>query len=162
MPCQPDEVTPTEHFYRRLLALSSCDHLQPLLDDALRLIVEITAARLVYIEIYEADDHPNEAAFWRAHQCSSTDAATIRDSISRGIIGNALAEGRTTRTSSALNDERFKDLGSVRRNEIEAVLCAPVGIEFPVGAIYLQGRPGTGSFSEADEERVEGRVPIVV
>jgi len=74
----------------------------------------------------------------------------IRASVSRGIVAQAIGEGRTLETASAQGDPRFKDLASVRRNEIEAVLCAPVGTRPPIGVVYLQGRVRPGPFSAVD------------
>ena len=66
--------------------------------------------------------------FWRGFRCTDRDVASIRASISRGIIARAIGEGRTIETPSARLDARFSDLGSVRQNAIQAVLCAPVGV----------------------------------
>jgi Nif-specific regulatory protein len=42
---------------------------------------------------------------------------------------------------------------SVQGAKIEAVLCAPIGTDPPLGALYLEGRGAGGSFDEADCER---------
>jgi transcriptional regulator with GAF, ATPase, and Fis domain len=70
--------------------------------------------------------------------------------VSRGIIAEAIASEGAVVTPSALLDPRFRDLGSVRRSRIEAVLCAPIGSAPPVGVLYLQGRTRAGMFSEED------------
>jgi hypothetical protein len=132
-------------FYRRLLDLGGQEAIEPLLEEALGLIVEVTGARQAYLELY-ADDE-GRPAFWRGHACSDAELDAIRSSISRGIIARAISGGQTIETSSALTDERFADLGSVRRNEIQAVLCAPVGVRPPIGVIYLQGRTERDSAS---------------
>ena len=112
--------------------------IEPLLDQALVLIVEVTGARMGYLELYsEEADKPR---FWKGYHCSDHDVEAIRKSISRGIIGRAISEGVTIETPSAQADARFADLGSVRQHEIQAVLCAPVGIEPPIGVIYLPGK----------------------
>jgi Nif-specific regulatory protein len=141
-------------FYRRLLDLGGVDELEPLLDDALHLIVECTAAERAYLELFD-DERAGGGAYWRGYGCSDADVDAIRASISRGIIARAIAEGRTIETPSALADERFADLKSVRRHSIEAVLCAPVGTAPPVGVVYLQGRRGASGFGGDDRERVE-------
>src|SRR5262249_15024497 len=73
----------------------------------------------------------------------------------RGIIARAMGEGRTIETPSATLDARFSELLSVRQNAIQAVLCAPVGVQPPIGVIYLQGRRRPGMFTDTDRERAE-------
>ncbi len=140
-------------FYRRLLDLGGQNEIEPLLEQALALIVEVTGASLGYIELY-ADD-PGAPRFWKGYRCSTDDLSAIRASISRGIIARAIGEGRTIETPSASLDERFADLGSVRQHDIQAVLCAPVGVGPPIGVIYLQGRTRPGTFVPSDRERAE-------
>ena len=140
-------------FYRRLLDLGGQEQIEPLLDQALALIVEVTGAVTGYLELY--DDAPGTPRFWKGHGVSEQDVASIRASISRGIIARAITEGRTIETPSASLDERFQDLGSVRQHAIQAVLCAPVGVQPPIGVIYLQGRSRPGMFTPTDRERAE-------
>lgn len=140
-------------FYRRLLDLGGKDEIEPLLDEALALIVEVTGASTAYLELY--DDEANRPRFWKGYRCTDRDVASIRASISRGIIARAIGEGRTIETPSASLDARFSELGSVRQNLIQAVLCAPVGVQPPIGVIYLQGRTRPGSFTTIDRERAE-------
>lgn len=140
-------------FYRRLLDLGSQEEIEPLLDQALDLIVETTGASTGYLELY--DDDGGEPRYWKGTGCSDEDIDAIRASISRGIIASAISEGRTVDTPSATSDPRFENLGSVRRHEIESVLCAPVGTRPPIGVIYLQARKKPGQFTIADRERAE-------
>jgi len=147
-----DGVSQERDFYRRLLDLGGERELEPLLEQALALIVDVTGAKAGYLELY--DDDSNLPRFSKGHQVSEADLETIRSSISRGIISRAISEGRTIETPSALGDERFQDLGSVRQHEIQQVLCVPVG-EPPLGVVYLQGRTRTGPFSAGDREHAE-------
>jgi Nif-specific regulatory protein len=124
-----------------------------LLDQALALIVEVTEATMAYIELY--DDDSTQPRYWKGYGLSDRDVASIRSSISRGIIARAIGEGRTIETPSAAQDQRFSDLGSVRQHAIQAVLCAPVGRAPTIGVIYLQGRTGPGMFAAIDRERAE-------
>lgn len=143
----------TGEFYKRLLDLGAKDELEPLLEDALALIAEVTGAALAYLEL--SGDDSSEPRFWRGRGLSALDVQSIRQSISRGIIGRAISEGKTVETPSATDDARFADLGSVRQHEIRAVLCAPIGVAPPIGVIYLQGRTRTGGFGPDDREHVE-------
>ena len=151
-PSDADALASERDFYRRLLDLGGQHELEPLLEQALALIVEVTGARTGYLELYSEESKPR---FWKAYHCSDRDLEAIRTSISRGIIARAISEGVTIETPSAQADERFADLGSVRQHEIQAVLCAPVGIEPPIGVIYLQGRTKPGIFETIDRERAE-------
>jgi Nif-specific regulatory protein len=140
-------------FFRRLLDLGGQNELEPLLDEALALIIEVTGANTAYLELYSDDDAT--ARYWRGHRLSDRDVASIRASISGGIIARAISEGRTIETPSATDDARFSDLGSVRQHEIQAVLCVPVGTAPPIGVVYLQGRTKPGPFTAIDREHSE-------
>jgi Nif-specific regulatory protein len=147
-----DSLANERDFYRRLLDLGLEQLIEPLLDQALALIVEVTGARTAYLELYdESSDRPR---FWKGVHVNESDIASIRAQISRGIIARALSEGRTLETASAKADVRFQDLGSVRQHDIEAVLCAPVGVP-PIGVVYLQGRTRLGPFTAQDRDRAE-------
>jgi Nif-specific regulatory protein len=138
-------------FYRRLLDLGAQREIEPLLDEALALIVDVTAATTAYLEVYDED---TDQRFWRGHRLDVNDVEAIRTSISRGIIARSIAVGRTVDTPSAQGVDRFADLGSVQRNEIGAVLCAPIGAP-PIGVVYLQDRTRPGSFEDRDREHAE-------
>jgi len=152
-PPREESLASERDFYRRLLDLGSQSELVPLLDQALALIVEVTGATTGYLELY--DDDAAQPRFWRGYRLTDRDIASIRASISRGIIASAISEGRTIETPSASVDERFSDLSSVRQHAIQAVLCAPVGTTPPIGVIYLQGRTKPGPFTAVDRERAE-------
>jgi Nif-specific regulatory protein len=113
------------------------------------LVVEVTGARRGYIELSGAREGGDSPLFWMARGCSDDDVAEIRRAFSRGVIAEAIATGRTIVTASALQDPRFRDRGSVRKNRIEAVLCAPIGAP-PLGVLYLQDRGSPGPFAEDD------------
>ncbi len=149
-----DGLASERDFYRRLLDLGTKQEIEPLLDDALALVVEVTGATTGYLELYD-DAGLAKPRFWRGYRLSDQDIESIRASISRGIIARSIAEGRTIETPSASLDSRFSELGSVRQHEIQAVLCAPVGVDPPIGVIYLQGRSKPGMFAPIDRERAE-------
>jgi Nif-specific regulatory protein len=66
-----------------------------------------------------------------------------------------MATGRTVSTAAAFLDPRFLGRESVRSKRIEAVLCAPVGGDAPIGVVYLQGRPEPGPFGAEAQALVE-------
>jgi Nif-specific regulatory protein len=134
--------------YRRLLDLGRQEQIEPFLREALALIVEIGEARQGYLELH--DDEQQSPRWWMAHGIPTAELEGVRAAISGGIIAEAIATGQTILTPSALLDPRFCERDSVRLGQIEAVLCAPVGEDPPIGVLYLQGRPQSGVFSEED------------
>lgn len=157
-----EQIERERDLFQQLLELGTQDEVNPFLEQALSLIVAMTGARRGYIEITgEEGASPRPASgaeaprFWMARGCSDTEVEEIREAFSRGIIGEALATGKTIITSSAQEDPRFRDRGSVRRNRIEAVLCAPIGASPPLGVLYLQDREPSVPFSEEDRGRAE-------
>lgn len=141
--------------YRKLLDLGINNEIEPFLEEALALIVEIAGARRGYLEIRDDSAGASGTPFWMAHGCAEEDIAGVRAEISRGVIAQAVTSGRTIVTSSALTDPRFRDRGSVRANRIEAVLCAPIGADPPLGVLYLQDREQPGPFRDEDRTHVE-------
>jgi Nif-specific regulatory protein len=140
--------------YRRLLELGQQRSLEPLLREALALIVEVIGARQGYLELL--DDEANSGPrWWIGHGFTPEAIDAVQALTSRGIIAMALATGRTIVTSSALADPRFQKRESVVRGCIEAVLCAPIGDDPPRGVVYLQGAEKGGTFTEEDRERAE-------
>jgi GAF domain-containing protein len=141
--------------YRRLLELDVQRELGPLLREALALIVDVTGARLGYLEVqarHAGSDGPRWSA---AHGMTEEEIADARAVMSRGIIAEALVTGQTIVTPSALLDPRFLERASVQLANIEAVLCAPIGREQPVGVLYLQSSKRRGPFSEDDRATAE-------
>ncbi len=139
--------------YQRLLELGEVDDLGPFLEEALALVVEVTGSAQGYLEVRDVTG--GDDAFSLARGCSEDEVEAIRARISRGIIAEAMATGRTILTHSALLDERFRARESVRSGRIEAVLCAPLGRDAALGVVYLEGRSGGGQFSEEDRELAE-------
>jgi len=138
--------------YRRLLTLGERTEFAPFLEEALGLVVDVTGAEQAVIEIYGKESNTEDGGRWLARGCTDAEASEIRAAISRGIVARTLATGQTVKTASALLDPRFRDRASVHRGRIEAVLCAPIGVEAPLGVLYLQG---VGPFRDEDRELVE-------
>jgi Nif-specific regulatory protein len=140
--------------YRRLLELNQQTDLQPFLEEALALVVDITQARQGYLELYD-DREAHGVGWWIAHGFSEREIDKVRRNISSGIIAEAVATGQTIVTPSALLDPRFSGRESVRLGRIEAVLCAPIGHDPPRGVLYLQGSSSSHLFSDEDREQAE-------
>jgi Nif-specific regulatory protein len=138
--------------YLGLLSLNARTALDSFLNEALSLMLRIAGASQGYIEIFSDNEG---AGWWTAAGICDDELEVIRAAVSRGIIAEAIASETAVVTPSALLDPRFRDFGSVRRSNIEAVLCAPIGSTPPVGVLYLQGRTLPGNFSEEDLARAE-------
>jgi Nif-specific regulatory protein len=148
-----DRLRRERDLYLRLLDLGGQQELEPFLAEALALVADSTGARRGYLELQGGEGAGDRYAMARG--CSSEELETIRFVISRGIVAEALATGRTVATSSAALDPRFRERESVRAAAIDAVLCAPVGSDPPLGVVYLSGRSAGGPWSEEDHALVE-------
>lgn len=147
-----EELRLERDLYRRLLELGAQTEVEPFLEQALALVVEIAGARQGYLELYGGGDDPEQG--WSiARGFSQEELEAVRSHVSRGIIAEALSTGRIVDTASALLDPRFSDRDSVQAGRIEAVVCAPIGSDPPRGALYLQGRDAAGPFTPEDIER---------
>ncbi|HEX2690152.1 MAG TPA: sigma-54-dependent Fis family transcriptional regulator [Kofleriaceae bacterium] len=151
----PDMDTPQDYrtirerdLYQKLLELRGEAEPRTLVGQILELLVTTTHARRGYLELYPSreDLHPR----WMiSHGCSPEQENEIRAATSRGIVAAALATGTTLHVPSALLDDRFASLPSVRSQRLEAVVCVPLG-NVGGGVLYLEGNRGTGPFDDAD------------
>jgi DNA-binding NtrC family response regulator len=150
-PTETDRLRLERDLFLRLLELGARDDLRPFLEDALRLVVEVTGARKGYLEVRAGRGAP----FWIASGFTDDELAEARRAISTGIIAEAVASGRTVSTASAVDDPRFRAQQSVQAQRLQAVLCAPVGKGPPLGVVYLAGRAAPGPFPEQDRAHAE-------
>ena len=134
--------------FLRLLELGQQDAIEPLLREALTLIVQVTGADQGYLQIQDAHGDEEAPLWWMQHAFSHEEIDRIRANLSRGILAEAVATGRTIRTPSALFDPRFRERESVQIKQIGAVLCVPIDREPPLGALYLQGGGGSEHFTD--------------
>jgi DNA-binding NtrC family response regulator len=140
--------------FLRLLELGARDDLRPFLEDALRLIVEVTGAQKGFLEV-SAGSPPSAPPFWIAMGFDDAELLEVRRALSTRIIAEAIASGRTVSTASAVEDPRFRGHASVQAQRLQAVLCAPVGSDPSIGVVYLAGRVAPGPFPEEDRAHVE-------
>ncbi len=138
--------------FLRLLELGARDDLRPFLADALRLIVEVTGAQKGYLEVGSgaAPDRGPAEPFWIASGLDDAGLQSARRALSTGIIAEAIASGRTVSTANAGEDPRFRGQASVQAQRLEAVLCAPVGVDPAIGVVWASAR------SEASATRRAG------
>ena len=122
--------------YRLLLDVKdSPPEVESILSTALGLVVQITGARIGYIELRNSDGNK----WWSTYHCGENEIQAIRRRISTGIIAEAISTGETIITPSAFLDPRFHHLESVSSEHIEAVLCSPFRSGDITGVVYLQG-----------------------
>lgn len=151
----PDEASRTTRerdLFRALLRLAQLSDLRAFVEGALATAVKLTGADKGYLALYDPLRDSLEPRWWTAHGWEDADLKRVRESLSSGIMAESLTSGGVVRSNSAITDVRFSANESVRRNGIEAVLCAPIGGGAFKGVVYLQGRPGGGPFSDDDLE----------
>ena len=150
-----DQIRRERDLYLRLLELGALTEIEPFLGESLALVVELTGAHNGYLELRDPRDADDSAIWFLSHGFSMTETEDVRSRISRGIVAQVLATGRTVDTPSAILDPRFSERGSVRAMRIEAVLCVPIGQDPPLGVLYLQGHERPGPFEKAERRRAE-------
>lgn len=141
-------------FFLRLFRLGEETDLHTFLREALALAVSITEARHGYIEVHDPAC-PDTRQWAVADGLDGEVLDGVRASLSRSIMAEAIATGRVVSTGAALIDPRFRDHESVVNAQINAVLCAPIGADPPVGVVYLQRAPERGGFSDDDTGMAE-------
>lgn len=158
-PNEPDEVRhlrAERDFYKQLLHLDAVEAVEVLLEKALALICEVAGAKRGYIALGGEGGAGDAPRFWLARGFSQKDVETeVRKALSQTVIAEAIATGKTIAIASAMDDPRFAKKVSVKRNRIEALVCAPIGSGPPIGVVYLQDRVEKGAFTEEGRLKVE-------
>jgi Nif-specific regulatory protein len=141
-----ERVRKERDLYAGLLNLNLARDPEPFLRSALELVTSIVGATHGYLELFA--EGVAAAGWFHAVGFSESELEHIRESVSRGIIAEAVASEKVVLTPSALLDPRFKDRLSVQRSKIDAVLCAPIGRDPPRGVLYMQSA-SVGAFRDA-------------
>jgi Nif-specific regulatory protein len=92
------------------------------------------------------------------------DDSTIFDvkKFSKNVIRNVSKSKKPLIVDNAINDERFKNMESVRINQIRSILCIPIlSKEEVLGTLYLDSKSTTGLFSEADRKFLDSLVRLL-
>lgn len=124
-----------------LLELGHHERPEPLLDEALALIVSLSGAEHGYIEFHDKVDTSVQFSATRG----GIESAAVRELISSTVVRTSLERGELIEANVAA-DPRFAAAASVRRQKIDAVVCVPMGLP-PLGVLYLQGASGQPRFS---------------
>jgi Nif-specific regulatory protein len=139
--------------YLGLLELNAEADREAFLARALALIAGVVGAKQGYIELFAPDGC--DASRYHAAGFSGGEVERIRALVSRGVIAHAVATGNVVRTPAAFLDPRFRDRESVQRTKLDAVLCAPIGSDPPVGVLYLQGQARSRTFGDGEARQIE-------
>ena len=148
----PDEIRRERDLYRSLLELGGHVEIEPFLQEALSLLIQLVGARRGSLELRDRREREGEPSFLITRGMDPDDPMT---GFSRSVVAEALATGETIVTASARIDPRFEHSGSVRSHALQAVLCTPIGRNPMIGILYLQDRIEPGPFSAEDRSRVE-------
>ena len=128
--------------------------IEPLLDQALALIVEVTGARARRTSSCTTTT-PSQPRFWQGHHCSDAmsrrSGRRSRAASSRARSARAGPSRRRRRTV----DERFADLGSVRQQRDPGRAVRAGRREPPIGVDLPAGPHATGIVQPIDRERAE-------
>lgn len=153
LPDDPERLRFERDLYKSILGLNSAEALEPFLDNALDLVMSITGSRRGLLGLGRAQDEERMPAEWWTSRQGDGELEAMQRRVSSAIVRQALAEGRRVETPSAFLDPRFEGRASVRSQQIESVLCVPIGDR--LGVLYLEGHRRRGPFPKADVEHVE-------
>ncbi len=133
-------------FYRRLLELDTNPNIEPVLQAALDLLVQVTSASAGCVELFNERREPH---YCRARGFNDDELVAVRGLISCGVIAHAVAEGRTVATSSTA-----LVTSAVTATPGTSIICAPIA-DTSIGVVYLQGGRGGRAFTALDIEHTE-------
>jgi len=151
---QVQQLAQERDLYLGLLDLNAETDREAFLSRALSLVAGIVGAKQGYLELFSPDGG-DDAAWHVATGFSGDEVERIRTLVSRGVIAHAVATGSVVRTPAAFLDPRFRDRESVQRTKLDAVMCAPIGADPPVGVLYLQGQAHSHTFGDEQALQVE-------
>lgn len=134
-------------FYHRLLSLDANEDAASLIEEALKLAVQVTSANAGYVEVFA--EQP-ESHFCKAYGFSEEELAALRRVTSSGMIAHAITEGRTFATSPSARAGQCTGVSPG-----SAIVCAPIGRDAALGLVYLQGNRSGRSFTRVDAEHAE-------
>ncbi len=144
-PPELEAVALERDFLLRVLELGHHDEPQALVGEALDAVARLSGASLGYIELRAPDPTPL-ARYTATH--GALDAESVRRLLSTTIMQTALGSGRAVTTRAAHLDRRFVGAPSVMSQQIDAVVCVPIGAGASVGVLYLQGTSNPAGFSD--------------
>lgn len=123
---------------------------EAVVEQALADVIEACRAQVAYIELRDLD---GTVVFVRGAGRDKASVETLRAATSSTIAARVIETGLIERTV-AIADPRFRDLDSVRRNAIAAVVCAPIAAP-PNGVVYVQRSDDPVAFDNDELRLVE-------
>ncbi|MCB9670205.1 MAG: sigma 54-interacting transcriptional regulator [Alphaproteobacteria bacterium] len=147
-----DAILAERDLYRDLLDLAEVDDHAAFVEEAASLVMASARASVVLVGIFEDD----QLVWCTSQGLTPAERDNVLSHVSTGVLQAVLAHRETLQVPSALLDRDFGTRESVRRNQIEAVLCTPVDWgDGRMGVIYLQGHEGGGPFLRETQRLVE-------
>jgi len=143
---------------RRLLAVSrrlnSELRLEPLLDEVIDTVIELTGAERGFLLLREtAGGGSSQGEVLSTHVARNFEQSTLSDEerkVSRSIAERAARTGDVVLSVDAAFDERFDDAASVAALKLRSVLAVPLRQKAQViGTIYADHRFRAGAFDDA-------------
>ncbi len=149
------QVRRERDLYVRLLRLGDERTVERLLREALWLAIDAIGARQGYLELAGAGDGSPSHAI--ACGLSEAEVARVRAALARGSFAEAVATGATMIAPAAPGAA----VSGVRPIRVGASLCTPIGVDPPLGVLYLQSPQHRTQFTATDAataERVVGHL----
>ncbi len=150
-----DSLLRERDLYLRMLEIGESDDVDRFLHDALDLAMDATGARRAYLALHYGPEGDGGVPRYRLHRgFEADDMASVEHRVSQGIIAASRRENRVLNIVSAVLSQEWGSQESVVRNDVSAVLCAPIGAG-RTGALYLEGEAeGARVFAPRDEAMV--------
>ncbi|GEM_PF-323019 len=150
--------------------LNSEMELAPLLNGIMDAVLELTGAERGFLILSEEGQPGDERAgpggqggeadplaFAVARNLKKEEVESPEFQISRSIAREVLAQGRAVLTQNAEDDERFREIASVKDQKLRSILCLPLRLRGEtLGVIYIDNPYQKGIFTEDDLEAMKG------
>src|SRR5258705_2666433 len=90
-----DQIRRERDLYLHLLELGALTKVEWFLGESLKLVVELTGAQNGYLELRDPRETHENDGWYLSHGFSSSETEDVRSRISRGIVAEVLATGKT-------------------------------------------------------------------
>jgi len=136
--------------------LNSETDLPTLLGDIMDAVLELTAAERGFLILAE-EASENGFSFASARNLKKEEIESPEFQISRSIAREVLERGKAVLTQNAEDDERFREIASVRDQRLRSILCLPLTLMgSTLGVVYIDNPYQKGIFTEDDLEMLRG------
>ncbi|MHC5035950.1 MAG: sigma 54-interacting transcriptional regulator [Planctomycetota bacterium] len=136
--------------------LNSEIDLPTLLNRIMDAVLELSAAERGFLILAEGDDG-GDLAFATARNLKKEEIESPEFQISRSIARAVLQKGEAVLTQNAEDDDRFREIASVRDRKLRSILCLPLVLKGSLlGVVYIDNPYQKGIFTEDDLEMLKG------